>query len=391
MQSASSDSLRARLLASFPDVERLRPGLFVVGGAIRDVMIGVEPFDVDLVGIDALQAAEEFARLKETRVVQLGREPFTVYRVPLGDYYYDFSERIGSSLEEDLARRDFTMNALAVSLADDRLVDPFGGENDIRAKLVRMVSESNLDDDPLRILRAVRLATRYGFTVEEKTLSAIRSRAGSLENVAAERVTYELNAILSRASRYHGVELLRQTGIDRVILGAHVTEQQVAALLRATGSDPIEGAAILLAGRPREDVEAFAERWRWSDAARRDVIRLVTLVKCLTDRTCSSAADLAVMLYDGGEATARRAVVILTGMGYERIAQAVETLIARRGREIFSAEPHLSGEEIQAIAHIDPGPEVGRAKRALLEAQLRGEVATRDDAVALVKGLELRG
>lgn len=385
MQPVPVDAWRALLLTFFPDLQRVRRDLFVVGGAIRDAMLGVDPFDVDLVGAEARAAAEEFARAKEARIVELGREPYTIYRVPLGDYYYDFSERIGATLEEDLSRRDFTVNAMAYSVEEQRLVDPFDGERDLKAKIIRMISPSNLEDDPLRSLRAVRLATRYGFTVEEATLSAIRLRAGLLANVAAERVTYEMNTILSRTSRYHGVELLRQTRIDSVIFGAPVEESKAAALLRAAGSDPIEAYAILLAGKSGEELEAFAERWRWSDAARRDVVRLVALVKCLTEGSCSSAADLSVMLYDAGEETARRVIVVLTGMGYERIALATQTMIAHRGREIFGAEPLLSGEEIQSIARIGPGPAVGRAKRALLEAQLRGEITTRDAAENYVR------
>src|SRR5512140_1898355 len=180
MQAPPVDAWRARLLTFFPDLPRVREDLFVVGGAIRDAMLGVDPFDVDLVGENARGAAEEFARTKEARVVEFGREPFTIYRVPLGDYYYDFSERVGLTLEDDLARRDFTANAMAFSVAGQRLVDPFGGERDLRAKIVRMLAASNLDDDPLRSLRAVRFATRYGFTVEEGTLAAIRMRAGLL-------------------------------------------------------------------------------------------------------------------------------------------------------------------------------------------------------------------
>lgn len=389
MQSTSADPLHARLLTFFPDLERVRPDLFVVGGAIRDAMMGVDPFDVDLVGADVRAAAEEFAKVKDARVIELGREPFTIHRVPLGDYYYDFSERFGATLDEDLARRDFTVNAMAYSVRERRLIDPFGGERDVRGKIVRMIAPSNLDDDPLRELRAVRIATRYGFTIEESTLAAIRMRAGQLATVAAERVTYEMNAILSRSSRYHGVELLRQTGIDCVIFGAPIEKAKAAALLRASGSDPVEAFAILLAGAAREEIESFAERWRWSDAARRDVIRLVALVKCLADGTCSSAGQLGVMLYDAGEQTARRAVVVLTGMGYDRIAHAVGTMVKLRGREIFGAEPLLSGEQIQVIAGIEPGPAVGRGKRALLEAQLRGEVTTREAAEAYVKALRL--
>lgn len=385
MQSASSGSLHARLLTLFPDLERVRQDLYVVGGAVRDVLIGVDVVDVDLVGTDARNAAEEFARAKEARVVELGRDPFTIFRVPLGDHYYDFSERIGTTLHDDLARRDFTLNAIACSLADDELIDPFGGESDIRSKLVRMITASNLDDDPLRILRAVRLATRYGFTIDDRTLEAIRERAGALSNVAAERVTYEINAILSRTTRYHGVELLRQTGIDRAILGAPIDERKSAALLHATGNDPIVALAILLSDWSRGQIDAHAERWRWSEAARRDLTRLVTLIRTCTGTGCSSAADLAVMLHDAGEETARRAVSVLTGLSFERFAHAIETMVARRGREIFGAEPLLSGEEIQQLTRTIPGPAIGRAKRALLEAQLRGAVSTREEAEAFVR------
>jgi tRNA nucleotidyltransferase/poly(A) polymerase len=337
--------LRDELLRRFPALATLPPHTEVVGGAVRDLMLHVEPADVD-VECDEPQACA--SRL--SKVITLGRGDLQVYRVVLEDRIYDFSRRM------DLGRRDFTMNAIAIDLTSGQMRDPFDGVADIERRNVRMISPANFQDDPLRMLRAVRLAVQFDFVVEAETIAVIRHRAGQIVTVAAERVRYELDAIFSMNRFRRAVALLHETALDEPLFGyAFDAERFHDADLSMAGSD-----ALLL-----KDPRAFARRWKWSGALLREVLTLQGLMR-----------DASVIaLYDAGESIARQLPALLRTVGREPVTIP----------EIFNTRSLLDGNEIAALAGIEEGPRLGAIKRALLEAQLRGEVRTREEAVKFVR------
>jgi tRNA nucleotidyltransferase/poly(A) polymerase len=342
---------RDELTRRFPKLSRLGSGMYVVGGAIRDLLLGREPADVDLACIDPLSAA----KLIRDRVIRLGdAEELSAYRVVDGPHVYDFAALLDDDIGRDVARRDFTMNAMAIELATGTLLDPHGGQRDLAARVVRMVHASNFDDDPLRTLKGVRMAVKYGFTIEPETVIAIRTRATRITDVAAERVTYELSVIFSSNALRRALALLRETGLDAP-LGLPARE--------AHADDvSLAGAYALLVDDPR----AYAERWRWSAALLRDVLTLQRLVDA-HDR---------IALYDAGEEIARQLPSLLRALGGDGTIDFPD----------FSIRPLLTGEEIAALKKIAPGKELGAMKRMLLEAQIRGEVTTRPAAETFVRG-----
>ncbi len=336
---------RDELTRRFPKLTRLGPDSYVVGGAIRDLLLGREPADVDVACLDPLAAAKTI----RPRVIRLGdEEHLSAYRVVDGEHVYDFAALLDDSLDADLARRDFTVNAMAVDLARDELIDPHRGQRDAAARVVRMVDASNFDDDPLRTLKGVRMAVKYGFSIEDATLQAIRERAPRILDVATERVTYELSVIFSSNEARRAMELLEQTGLAAA-LGLRV---------RAMPSDAVTlaGAYALLVGDPR----AYGQRWRWSESLIREVLTLQRLLP-RHDRQA---------LFDAGE----------------KIARQLPPLLPAESLDIpdFSVRALLTGEEIAEVAGIEPGKRLGELKRKLLEAQVRGEVQTRDEAISLV-------
>src|SRR5581483_5070531 len=237
-----------------------------------DLLLGATPLDVDVECDDPLACATAIGK-----VITLGRGDLSVYRVVIDDRVYDFSRKT------DLGRRDFTINAIAMDLTTGELRDPFEGQEDIRGRVVRMIHAHKLDDDPLRMLRAVRLAVRLDFTIDEPTITQIRRRAAKIVTVAAERVTYELHAIFSAGKFRRAVRLLNATALDEPLFGYSIDPE------RFHDDDVSAAAAYALVVR---DVRAFAKRWRWSDALLRDVL---TLQKLMRDPNL-------VALYDAGEA-----------------------------------------------------------------------------------------
>ena len=342
-------SLRDDLLRRFPALKRVPPESYVVGGAIRDLLLGLDPLDVDVAATDSLRAAKNVSE----RVIRLGTEEhLSAYRVIDGGHVYDFAEILDGDIDADLARRDFTVNAMAVRLADGELLDPHQGRRDLESRAVRMIDPSNFDDDPLRCLKAVRMALRFGFEIDPATLKAIGQRAGLIVKVAPERVTYELSLIFGAGDVRRAVELLDQTGLREPL------SMKAAAALPHSEKVSVAGAYALLV----DDAKAYAKRWRWS----RDLLREVTALQSLL----KEKGDLRVPLYDVGEAVARQFPAVA--------GRAVEM-------PDFSIRPLLTGEEIAAVTGLSEGPELGRLKRALVEAQIRGEVSSRDDAVTLLR------
>lgn len=214
--------------------------LYRVGGAVRDELLGVShrPEDVDYVvrGVPA----KELERLLTAcgRLAFVGRS-FGVYKfrpagsaheydiafprkeVSIGPGHRDFSVTFDESLplEADLGRRDFTINAMARNVRDGRLVDPFGGRRDLESRTLRMVFADAFREDPLRVLRGVRFAARFGLTVEPATLRAMTEAATLLSTLSAERLQDELTGILLQCDTPStGFELLRRIGGLAVVL-----------------------------------------------------------------------------------------------------------------------------------------------------------------------------
>lgn len=341
---------RDELIARFPGLDRLGPGCFVVGGAIRDLLLGREPVDADVACLDPLTAATSLHH----RVIRLGGEGhLSAWRLVFGGHVYDFAELLDGRLEADLARRDFTVNAMAVELATGTFFDLHGGKEDAAARLVRMVSPSNFDDDPLRVLKGVRMAVRYGLEIEAETLEAMRARSSTITTVAVERVTYELSIIFSSGAFRRALGLLRQTGLAAALgLGAGDFLADDVSLA---------GAWALLAGDPR----AYSKRWRWSEELLREVLALRALV-VKHDR---------LALYDAGEGVARQLPAVLRALGREDALDLPD----------FTTRALLSGDEIAALTGMAAGKALGNLKRALLEAQIRGEVANREEAGQFVR------
>jgi hypothetical protein len=341
---------REELTRRFPALARLGGNSYVVGGAVRDLLLGRDPSDADVACLDPLAAARSI----RDKVIRLGdAEHLSAYRIVENGHIYDFAELLDHDIDADLARRDFTMNAMAVHLGTGRLLDPHGGQGDLEAHLVRMVQASNFDDDPLRVLKGVRMAVRFDFAIEAGTLEAMRARAPRIVDIAAERVTYELSVILGAGKLRTSLALLHETGLAEP-LGLRIREL-------AADDLSLAGAYALLLGDPR----AYAARWRWSADLLREVLALQALIE----------QHERVALYDAGEAIARQLPSVLRALGRED----------RLDLPDFATRALLTGEEIAQHTGLAPGPDLGRVKRALLEAQVRREVMTRDDAIQHVQ------
>lgn len=212
--------------------------LWLVGGALRDRLLGLESKDIDYATDADPDEVEQLLRSCGATITTVGKRFGTIgVLVATGDAA-DWSEittfrgdsysagtrwpdvTFGTSIEEDLARRDFTINALAQDAFSQRTLDLFGGEADLSARVIRAVGEPGLRfrEDPLRILRGLRFASQLGFEIEADTFAAMRETAPLLASLSQERITAELDKLLQGAEPARGLEALRECGGLDVVL-----------------------------------------------------------------------------------------------------------------------------------------------------------------------------
>jgi tRNA nucleotidyltransferase (CCA-adding enzyme) len=190
---------------------------YVVGGAVRDLCMGRAVTDWDVTtSASAAQIASVFTHL---RSFSLKHE--TVTLVHKGDHYEVTTFRgPKQTLEDDLEHRDFTINAMAYDMKRSMVIDPWGGREDIGKKVVRGVvgPEERFREDPLRLIRAVRIATELGFRIEGKTLKAVFSMADAITSPAPERIRDEVIRILLCEKPSQGLDIMKKTGLLAFIL-----------------------------------------------------------------------------------------------------------------------------------------------------------------------------
>ena len=218
----------ADLLADAPAVRACRealgeaPGVWIVGGAVRDAALGREVVDVDLaVASDESGAAREIARVAGGPRFQLSEE-FATWRTLDRDraWHVDVTRLRGQDIEADLALRDFTVNAIAVPLGelDAPPLDPHDGLEDLEARLLRAASDQAFTHDPLRVLRAARIAANLALEIDHGTAKLARAEAGRAGEPAGERQLAELRLLLTGPDPVRGLELLDGLGGTAAVL-----------------------------------------------------------------------------------------------------------------------------------------------------------------------------
>ncbi|MFA6955025.1 MAG: hypothetical protein WC538_04050 [Thermoanaerobaculia bacterium] len=387
MSEGNAAELLGAARRAFPLLALVAARGFLVGGAVRDLILGREPRDADVAIAGAAEEAARFAKACGGRVIALGSAPFDVVRVAARGVVYDFAEIVGASIEDDLARRDFTIGAIALPLdAAREIVDPFDGAGDVERRLLRMVKESNFTDDPLRVVRGARLAAELALSIDEATLAAMRRHAADVGSSAAERLGVEWLALLEASDEValrRSLELLRELGLDQLLVSGAVSDAAARVAAAVKGSDAVSRlAAIALEG---DEATLFETSLRLGlGATRIDAVRRACrVVRHLLDD--EQAAVDPVVLFDEGADAARRAIAIVRAKGRDDLAGRIEEVIVRDGDRIFTTRPLLDGHAIAALLGIAPGPRVGTIRRALLVAQLRGEVGSEGEARAFVE------
>jgi tRNA nucleotidyltransferase/poly(A) polymerase len=319
---------------------------WVVGGAIRDEALGRPVLDLDIACAEPERAARAFARRSGGAVFPLS-DRHGAWRVALGDETVDFTP-LPYGLEADLATRDFTINAIAVNLGSGCVVDLFDGRSDLAKRRLRAVTVEIFEDDPLRLLRAVRLEDELSFRLDGKTEKLVRRHVLLVSNPAGERILAELRR-LSAA----GYRRLDELGLLEPLGGA------VDARLDRVDSSDYRLVAVFGAELRRLPISNEQRRY------------VAALLKAEPPADGSPRA-----IHRFRRATEPWALDALAFVGAEELVPEVE---AARAAE--PDEPLLRGDELGLPA----GPEIGRLLEEIAEERAAGTITTREEAMAHVR------
>lgn len=431
--------------------------LALVGGPVRDALLGRTVSDLDFTTSAAPDEIERVVTPIAEAVWDVGRQFGTIAARIAGEHVeittyradaYDADSRkpqvaFGSSLADDLIRRDFTMNAIALRLPELKLEDVGQGVEDIFDGRIRTpgAPEQSFGDDPLRMLRAARFASQLGFAVDAHTERAMHDMADRLSIISAERIRDELVKLLNATDPEPGLRLLVETGLAELVLPELVAlrdtqdeharhkdvyEHSLTVLnqaIRLERERAVDGEAepdttLRLAallhdiGKPatrrfergsvtfhHHDVVGAKlarkrlKELRFDNATIAAVSRLIELHLRFFGYSDQAWTDAAVRRYvrDAGEQLDRLHIITRADVTTqnqrkaERLAHAYDDIEARIAQlreqeELDSVRPDLDGEQIMSILGLPPGPEVGRAYRYLLEVRLEEGPLSEDEA-----------
>jgi tRNA nucleotidyltransferase (CCA-adding enzyme) len=356
------DDLTAALHDAHPELDVVREAaqdpVYLVGGAVRDLLLGHPRADVDLV-VEG-DAAALAARLGGAAAEH---ERFGTVKVEVGGHEVDIASARtetypapgalpvvapADGIEADLARRDFTINALAIPLAGEpRLIDPFGGRDDIEAGLLRVLHERSFEDDPTRAIRAARYGSRFGFAIEPGTYELLRR--ADLATVSADRRRAELERLAAEPTGRFGLGLLAGWGLI----------------------DLREGGAELMRG-----VEELLEQPRWAELVPREqALIAAALGPEGAERVLASMSTPPPG--EGVEVAERRDPVELI------LGRALGAGWLDRYLAVWSkVELEIDGDDLIA-AGVPQGPAIGRGLRAAKSGRLEGQIAGREQELAV--------
>jgi len=396
-------------------VRRLRAAGFealFAGGCVRDELLGLAPADYDV----ATSARPEQVTPLFRRTVEVGasfgvveaigpRRPDGSYpKVQIATFRSDGAYTDGrrpdavtfSTAEEDARRRDFTINGMFLDPLDGRVIDYVGGQADLNAKILRAIGDPHdrFREDKLRLMRAVRMAARFGFPIEDTTAAAIREMAAQLPVVSAERIAEELRKMLVHPNRVWALRQLDELGLLRHIIrevgpgqdaGVWDHTLKMLAALEGPVSFPL-ALAVVLHWVGRRPAGAVCRRLKLSNVETARVEWLVGMGRSLgVARTLKPSRLYPVLVHPGiGELLAvHRADALASGWSMADV-EFCEGLLRDTPIEVLNPPPLLTGDDLIALGW-EQGPVFKKVLDAVREAQLDGTIATKEEAIRLAE------
>lgn len=399
------------------DLNWLPKSAYLVGGCVRDALLNhPSPYlDLDFVLPESpIEVARALAQRYRAGFVVLDAER-QIARVVFPQATVDWALQVGNTIEEDLYRRDFTVNAIAYSPHTQTLLDPLQGQRDLERRVMRMVRPENLREDPLRLLRAYRQAAQLGFALEEQTRIHIQSLAPLITTVAAERVRAELSYLLNLSTGTVWLEQLFQDGLLKPIF-PNMTQSGLEWLAA------MDAAAQYLTQEWPELIPSLyrtlSDRVKGGEGLRRTALSTAKLVGLVSQNPQQAKEEMQQLKYSRTEIN--WVIALLLGLGQHRIDLATGDLRPRQQYRlcqilgdalpvfvlvaiaagmaleplelliqeylnptspIAHPKPLVTGQTLMQILNLQPGPLIGQLLMELALAQADRKIATEAEAL----------
>ncbi len=424
-------------------VQRERVKLYLVGGAIRDLALDRSRGDCDFILHQRdMKAVNRLASELKGHLFFMGKhEKQGIYRILVGSDILDFSPMDGRTIGEDLEKRDFTINAMAYSLHGNRFYSHPGSEEDIKKKLIRMVSPEGFDRDPLRMVRAVRyLSTLEGFRLDERTKGVIRRKATLIKSTPVERIKMELDRILLSPEPHLAVRelvalgllpeifpelqvyrgrqreaLMRKGAFSHLLrflrflsqwngwegnLSLPAEERLIlsyTALVRAIGKILTTGPQRAGKEFPSQPAYEIMTRMKFSNRFRETVQKLINHYGNLLELSRSGVDQKALRQFIHLVGAPVRLLIAFSLLekragthagpsrkdhNLVRVCHRIKDLCT--SEDIISPPPLITGTDIMRLGY-EPGPVVGYILNCVREKQIRGEIGDRQQALAYLR------
>jgi tRNA nucleotidyltransferase (CCA-adding enzyme) len=396
------------------DLNLLPKPVYVVGGAVRDGLIGRVRAELDLdlvIPTGAVEVARRLAAEYRAGFVLLDPER-QIARVVFPRMTVDIAQQDGDSITTDLARRDFTLNAIAYDIQAKEIIDPFNGQQDLQHRTIRMVRQSNLVDDPLRLLRAYRQASQLNFTIDADTSQAMRELAPLLTKVAAERVLMELRYLLATPNSSQWLVAMIEdqllsgwlnipvdkdfrnqlTQFDRSI---NLISQHYPALDREldrslrdtiTISRKSIGKLIKILSPDLELAQDQMLRLTFSAVEIQVVTTAITNLPSLLSTEMSVTEQYFWFKAVGSNFPLLIGLAITSGVELEQVKSLIDRYLDPDD-QVAHPTPLVSGHELMQALQIPPSPMIGKLLTEIQLERIRGEIATPVEAIQLAKNL----
>jgi poly(A) polymerase len=386
------------------------------GGSVRDSIMGAEPKDYDVATSATPEEVQEVFGPKRTVPVGAafgvvlvlgpgGLDPIEVATFRRDATYSDgrHPDHVTySSAEEDARRRDFTINGLFYDPIAEQLIDHVGGQADLEARVIRAIGDpyERFEEDKLRLLRAVRFAATFDFKIEPKTFEAVCKQADQISVVSVERIAAELERMLVCPRRSEAIRLLIETGLAKVVLpelfdlpetALESTFDRTELLVEPTFPTALAGllaGLVDLGGASLNGVEAVCRRLKLSGATIDRTLWLIKNIDALDGASDQPWSVLQPVLIDPGiEELFVLADACSMSEGHgpcESVAFCRECM--NRPRVELDPPRLINGRDLGRLS-IPQGPEYARLLRAVRDAQLDGQIATRAEALEFIRQL----
>ncbi|QPJ63044.1 MAG: hypothetical protein G3M70_14635 [Candidatus Nitronauta litoralis] len=411
-----------------------KDSLYVVGGTVRDQLLGRNFRDIDLVCVDAGFWAHWFSKHINSSVVTLHDTPGQeVLRVPISkNFYCDFCTRQGNSLEEDLSHRDFTINSLAQTLdsfLDNKraLTDLFNGLQDIDNRIIRLLPSDPIKDDPLRMLRAFRQAAVLNLRIASDTLDEIKEKAYSIYQVSSERISQELlqffnaqrpdihgflgTGLLSELMNYAGIVYCEaehlldhwnyyQTCWDDPKNPLRRYKNYYEDLLKNNSQRAQFGISLLFAHLNFKAANKFLEFYKFSNRQTENVVDTVQLCKIIDqywiDNRNQPSGHLLYQWCSKFEKSFPQALLLASislinnpdkSENLKTFSETCFNFYRNQYLPAITAKPLISGNDLQETFNLKPSPVFKTLLEKIREARVLGEVKTKEQAESLIPEL----